>query len=65
VLSKQTKGNDLAARLGGEKFVVLLPDTDINGAVAVVELIRLCAANYKSGQGRWMAINVSKNLAVS
>jgi diguanylate cyclase (GGDEF)-like protein len=28
---------DLAARLGGEEFVLLLPDTDTDGAVAVAE----------------------------
>ncbi len=40
VLGKQTKGKDLAARFGGEEFVVLLPETDIGGATAVAESIR-------------------------
>ena len=31
---------DLAARLGGEEFGILLPDTDLNGAMAVAEKIR-------------------------
>ena len=65
MLSKQTKDNDLAARLGGEKFAVLLQDTDISVAVAVAASIRLCVANYKIGRSRWMASNVSKILAVS
>jgi len=40
VLTNQTKGKDLAARFGGEEFIVLLPETDINGAIAVAESIR-------------------------
>ena len=39
-LQKLTKGKDIAARFGGEEFVVVLPDTDINGGVAVSESIR-------------------------
>ena len=31
---------DFAARYGGEEFVVLLPDTDLNGALAVANQIR-------------------------
>jgi diguanylate cyclase (GGDEF)-like protein len=31
---------DLAVRYGGEEFAVLLPDTDINGALAIAGQIR-------------------------
>ena len=34
------RGHDLLARWGGEEFLLLLPDTDIDGAVAVAEKIR-------------------------
>jgi diguanylate cyclase len=47
VLSKQTKGKDLASRFGGEEFVVLLPETDVEGAVAVAESIRSTIENSR------------------
>ncbi|MEO0388175.1 MAG: GGDEF domain-containing protein [Pseudomonadota bacterium] len=32
LLRQNTKGRDIPARIGGEEFAVLLPDTDLNGA---------------------------------
>ena len=40
VLRANVKGKDTAARFGGEEFVVLLPDTSIEGAIALAEKIR-------------------------
>ncbi|MET0430481.1 MAG: diguanylate cyclase [Microvirga sp.] len=47
---------DLPARLGGEEFAVLLPDTDLEGATAVAESVRsriadLCIQHPKSPMG--------------
>lgn len=41
----QTKGKDIAARFGGEEFVVVLPSTTIDGGIAVSESIRQSIAN--------------------
>ncbi|HET6719606.1 MAG TPA: diguanylate cyclase [Rhodocyclaceae bacterium] len=40
-LTAQVKGQDSVARLGGEEFAVVLPDTPLAGAYAVAEHIRL------------------------
>ena len=34
------KGSDFVARFGGEEFVIILPATNINGAMTVAELVR-------------------------
>jgi len=39
-LKSKVRGQDLVARLGGEEFAVLLPETDLSGATAVAEHIR-------------------------
>ena len=40
VLQARIKGEDSAARLGGDEFAVFLPDTSLDGAVAVAEGIK-------------------------
>jgi diguanylate cyclase (GGDEF)-like protein len=39
-----TRPTDLVARYGGEEFVALLPDTDLDGAIAVAENLRAAVA---------------------
>ena len=41
ILKASVKGKDTAARFGGEEFVVLLPDTNIRGAQALAEKLRM------------------------
>jgi diguanylate cyclase (GGDEF)-like protein len=44
VLSSSIRVSDFAGRFGGEEFLVLLPDTDSIGAVALAEKIRSAVA---------------------
>jgi diguanylate cyclase (GGDEF)-like protein len=41
ILASESRGIDVAARLGGEEFAVLMPGSDVTGAEAFVERVRL------------------------
>lgn len=41
IINEQLRAADLFARLGGEEFVVLLSDTELEGAIELAERIRL------------------------
>ncbi len=49
------RAGDLAARNGGEEFVVLLPDTRADGATALIErvLAELCQVEHVADEGRF------------
>ncbi|WP_426113493.1 diguanylate cyclase [Massilia sp. PWRC2] len=57
---------DLGARFGGEEFVILLPDTDLDGALAVAEAVRAQLAGRAIGHraSPFGSITVSAGVAV-
>jgi diguanylate cyclase (GGDEF)-like protein len=46
-LQAGTRGIDLAARIGGEEFAVILPETDLEGGVDVAERLRIAIRETK------------------
>ena len=46
VLREGTRGIDLAARIGGEEFAVLLVETQLSRGLEVAERLRLAISNY-------------------
>lgn len=48
-LQSRLRCSDLVARLGGEEFVALLPDTDLASATALAEALRLAVAAQPHG----------------
>jgi len=51
VLQGRIRGIDLAARLGGEEFAILLPETDALGAEALAENLRMAVAELAVAVG--------------
>ncbi|MDX1483541.1 MAG: GGDEF domain-containing protein [Alphaproteobacteria bacterium] len=47
VLSENVRGRDFIARYGGEEFAVVLPQTGLDGAVAVAENIRAAMSSKR------------------
>lgn len=47
MLRRQTRGNDFAARFGGEEFIMLIPDTSSDELFAVGERLRLAVADLE------------------
>ena len=66
LLKKQARGVDVAARVGGEEFVVLLPRADHQASEAFAERVRraVAAAGPASGRGR-AGLSESMRLTVS
>jgi diguanylate cyclase (GGDEF)-like protein len=65
VIREELREIDLPARLGGEEFAILLPETEIEGATALAERIR-AALNDRSLQaptGRALLVTASFGVA--
>jgi diguanylate cyclase (GGDEF)-like protein len=59
-LAERVRREDVVARLGGEEFLVLLPDTDAEGAAAVAEDLRAAVAARPFPVGRFaLALTIS------
>jgi two-component system cell cycle response regulator len=60
-----TRGIDLACRLGGEEFLIIMPDTDADQAYQIGERLRDCVAAqaFEVRPGQEIAITASVGLA--
>lgn len=52
VLTEAVRGSDVVCRYGGEEFLVLAPETQLDGALALGEKIRLTTAARLFGDGQ-------------
>lgn len=63
-LKKGVRSEDILARIGGDEFAVLLPDTDASAADKVVKRIRESKAEFNWKRKSW-AVNISMGVATA
>ena len=66
--TKSVRSVDLVARLGGEEFVVVMPETDIASAAEVAERLRLAVSKEPlivTATGKRLTVTVSIGVAAS
>lgn len=65
VMRAELRDIDLPARIGGEEFAIVLPETDLEGAVALAERIRgsLGERRLRVGHGRPLRVTASFGVA--
>jgi two-component system cell cycle response regulator len=64
ILISQTRATDTAARFGGEEFIVLLPETDLEGGATFAERVRK-AVEAKAFLSNGLTISVTISIGVS
>jgi two-component system cell cycle response regulator len=64
-IQRNTRGIDLACRLGGEEFVIVMPDTGMERARQVGERVRACIAGevFQVDRGLQVAVTASVGVA--
>jgi two-component system cell cycle response regulator len=62
---RYTRGVDLACRLGGEEFLVIMPDTDRQLALQIGERVRECVASQPFEVGAGSSILVTASVGVA
>lgn len=61
VVRRFVRGEDIAARIGGEEFAVLLPESDLDAALAFADRLRLAVAEETfvlGGESRRITISI-------
>jgi two-component system cell cycle response regulator len=66
-ISQNVRGVDLACRLGGEEFVVVMPDTDLSYAFMVAERLRqkVAEVTFKIDEALTLSVTVSIGIGVT
>jgi two-component system, cell cycle response regulator len=61
---RNTRGIDLSCRLGGEEFIIIMPDTDIGRAYQVGERLRECIASEPFRINSEMSLSITASVGL-
>lgn len=65
IIKESIRKSDVACRFGGEEFIVLFPDTDVDGAFSIAEKIRKEAESRKVYLSHNQELNYTVSVGVS
>jgi len=65
ILQTQCRQSDLIGRYGGEEMIILLPETDTPGALAIAERIRETIQHHETVNGQGLPIRVTVSIGVA
>jgi diguanylate cyclase (GGDEF)-like protein len=67
VLSSIARSNDVAARIGGEEFALILPRSDLDGALSFAERLRRRVADepFETGSGEGNPLSITTSVGVA
>ena len=65
VMRAELRDVDVAARIGGEEFAIVLPETDLEGAISLAERIRSSLGERRVRVGHGRALHVTASFGVA
>ena len=65
IFSKQVRDADVIVRYGGDEFVVILPETALDGAKVIAERLRQRVESHPFSGGRNLDLNVTVSIGIA
>jgi two-component system cell cycle response regulator len=65
ILKNNCRQSDMAGRYGGEELIILLPETEANGAMIIAERIREMIEEHQTLDGKGVFITVTVSMGIA